>query len=232
MSAALERAARRLPGRSAAAKVVCVAAYLALAWLFGGPVGLAIGIAVVIARWTFGFATGWLWIGAIGALAAACAATFVRGLPTSSVVGPGFGEHHIAAHVLVGTSLALAAFAGLLEADRTRWRPPRRRRLAAARAGRRGRGVAVATAAGGPLFDAGQDRPSREEVAGAAPGRPREPDTPSGGAGPSLDLRPPDPTPPATARRPRSRAPRATGRPARGSPAPPRDGGTGQPPRP
>jgi len=207
------------------AKAACVVAYLAVAWLFGGSIGLAIGIAVVVARWAFGFATSWLWIGSIAALGAACVATFVQGLPTSSVVGPDFGAHHIAAHALVGASLALAAFAGLLEADRTRWRRPRRRRLVAARVGRRGKGVAVATTSSALPVEARPD---------GAPKTAPSASTPPGGSGATPDLRPtgtgppaasgPPATPrPATRRRPRQRRP---------SPDPPPAPGTEPPPRP
>jgi hypothetical protein len=125
MSAALRIASNRLPGRSVAAKVLLALVYVALAWLFGGTAGLVVGVVVVVSRWVFGLPGRWYWIGALAALAAAPVATIAQGLPGSSVVGPEFGEHHLAAHVLVGISLALAAFAGLLETERTHWRPPR-----------------------------------------------------------------------------------------------------------
>jgi hypothetical protein len=115
----IRRTARRVRGRWAVMLVV----YLALAWLFGGPVGLAIGLAAVAAWAAFRLRTRDLWIGSLAALAAAPVALIAQGLPKTLVVGPSFGESHLAAHVLVGISMALAAFAGLIELDRT-W-PPR-----------------------------------------------------------------------------------------------------------
>ncbi len=242
MSTAIGRSARRLPGRGAVAKSACVVGYVALAWLFGGTLGLVIGVAVVAARWAFAFAASWLWIGSIAALTAACVATIVQGLPNSSVVGPDFGEHHIAAHVLVGISLALAAFAGLLEADRTRWRRPRRHRLVAALAARRGSGVAVAGAAApsegvrrGPQTDLRppdvtasrpeqeQLLPSPSEVPGEVGAVPTEPTA----DGP---LRATEPR--ANRRRAGGSRPTGRGRPRRPPPSPPPTPGTEQPPRP
>ena len=131
MSAVL-RTADRLPGRTAAGKAACAVGYVALAWLFGGAAGFALAVLIVVSRWAFALPARYFWIGALGALGAAPIATIAQGLPGSSVVGPEFGEHHLAAHFLVGASLALAAFAGLLDADRTQWRPPAKRRGAAA----------------------------------------------------------------------------------------------------
>ncbi len=131
MSAVL-RTADRLPGRTAAGKAACAVGYVALAWLFGGAAGFALAVLIVVSRWAFALPARYFWIGALGALGAAPIAIIAQGLPGSSVVGPEFGEHHLAAHFLVGASLALAAFAGLLDADRTHWRPPAKRRGAAA----------------------------------------------------------------------------------------------------
>jgi len=97
--------------------------YLAAGWLFGDLVGLAIGVAVLVARVAFRLSARDYWIAAVAAMVAAPVATIAQGLPDSAVVGPQFGESHIAAHVLVGVSLSLATFGGLLELDRTRWRP-------------------------------------------------------------------------------------------------------------
>jgi hypothetical protein len=252
MSTALGRSARRLPGRGVIAKAACVVAYVALAWLFGGTLGLVVGVAVVLSRWAFGFAASWLWIGSVGALTAACVATIVQGLPSRSVVGPDFGEHHIAAHVLVGVSLALAAFAGLLEADRTRWRRPRRHRLVAAQVARRGSGVAVSTTVSsssaavtpstavrssaerrtGPQTDlrppdAPKIRPERGRLLPAVDEAPAQVDE-----GLPAEGSPPAATRPPARRRPRGPRPTGRGRPAKPSPGPPPDPGTEQPPRP
>ncbi len=149
MSGRARPAFDRPPGATLTARVAIAALYLGAGWLFGGLVGLAIGVAVLVARVAFRLGTHEYWIGAVAAMVAAPVATIAQGLPHSAVIGPQFGESHMAAHVLVGVSLSLATFAGLLELDRTRWRPARapraRERIRVRAVGRatvRGAGVA------------------------------------------------------------------------------------------
>ncbi len=147
MSGRTRPAPGHLPGATRTVRVALAIVYLAAGWLFGGLVGLAIGLAVIVARVAFGIGNRDYWIGAVAAMIAAPVATVAQGLPHSAVVGPQFGESHIAAHILVGVSLSLATFAGLLELDRTRWRPPvapraRGRARAVGRVAVRGAGVA------------------------------------------------------------------------------------------
>lgn len=90
-------------------------AYLGLTYLFGGRYGLVIGCLVVAGAVGLRLTPRAYWAGALLALAAAPFALVFQGLPTSRVVGPGFAQAHLAAHVLTGIALALAGWAALSE---------------------------------------------------------------------------------------------------------------------
>jgi hypothetical protein len=91
------------------------AGFLAVVFLFGGPYGLLFGAVLVAATLLTRVEVRWLWGLAVLLLAASPFALMAQGLPSGPVVGPGFGTDHMLAHVLVGMSLASAAWAGLLE---------------------------------------------------------------------------------------------------------------------
>jgi hypothetical protein len=77
------------------------------------------------AWWLLGIDRRVLWPAAVVALAVAPVALAAQGLPSSPVVGAGFGTQHQAANLLVQIAVLLAAFAGLTEL--ARMLPPARR---------------------------------------------------------------------------------------------------------
>jgi hypothetical protein len=87
----------------------------AATWLVGGILGLLTGIVIVFWWWGLRPRIGVLWALSVVPLAAAPITIIVEGLPHARVVGPGFGAEHLLAHRVVTVSLALAAFAGLVE---------------------------------------------------------------------------------------------------------------------
>jgi hypothetical protein len=208
--------------------VLLAAVYLALCWLFGGIAGLVVGAIVVVARGAFALPATYFWIGSLAAMAAAPAATIAQGLPGRSVVGPEFGEHHLAAHVLVGVSLALAGFAGLLELDRTHWRRPRGRAAAAVPARRRvGREAGPASVAPTPV---GDGAPPPVPV----PAEPEPEEAPAGIGTAQQELLPPEfpPAPVPPGPRPVRRPTRRRSPAPRKRPSPPPAGGAEPPPAP
>ena len=103
-----------------------LAGYVALGWLFAGRYGL-LACTVMAALWVYLRPPRWVpWAAAVGFLCAAPIAILVQGLPRSGTLGGSFGTQHMAAHVLVGLSLAAAALAGLVDLQeelRARRRP-------------------------------------------------------------------------------------------------------------
>ncbi len=87
----------------------------AATWVFGGWSGLAIGALILAAWWVLAVPRSAFWALAVILMAAAPFALMFQGLPSSAVIGAGFGAKHLIAHTLVGASLALAAFAGTAE---------------------------------------------------------------------------------------------------------------------
>ncbi len=86
--------------------------FAAVAWLVAGRIGLLAGAAVALA-WLLARPPGSvLWVGGVLAMAAAPVALIAEGL---SPIDPGFARAHLAAHALVGLSLALVSFAACLE---------------------------------------------------------------------------------------------------------------------
>ena len=88
--------------------------YLGLMSLFGGRYGAVVAL-VVVAAWRVGVPRPAFWAAAVLLMAAVPVALMAQGLPRTPVVGSDFGTSHLAAHVLVGLSLALAGFAGMWE---------------------------------------------------------------------------------------------------------------------
>jgi hypothetical protein len=92
-----------------------LAAYLALGWLFAGRYGL-VACALMAALWVYLRPPRWvLWAASVGFMCAAPIAMLIQGLPRSGTLGGSFGTQHMAAHVLVGLSLAAAGLAGLVD---------------------------------------------------------------------------------------------------------------------
>jgi hypothetical protein len=92
-----------------------LAVYLALGWLFAGRYGI-LACACMAALWVYLRPPRWiLWAASVGFMCAAPIAILVQGLPGSGTLGGSFGTQHMAAHVLVGLSLAAAGLAGLVD---------------------------------------------------------------------------------------------------------------------
>jgi hypothetical protein len=89
--------------------------FLPVAWFFGSWVGLAAGLFAVAVWWGTSRPRIILWPAAVGSLAAAPIATWLQGLPDSSVVGADFGVRHWLANDMVIASLIVATFASLVE---------------------------------------------------------------------------------------------------------------------
>ena len=104
-----------------------------LAFFFEGRFGLIAGAAAFAAWWGLALSRRVLWGSSVLLLAAAPVVLIIQGLPSSKVVGAGFGVQHLLAHRLVVLSLivaTLAAFSDLLDLDmRLRRRRSGRRRL-------------------------------------------------------------------------------------------------------
>jgi hypothetical protein len=88
--------------------------YIAALWFFSGPLGLAIGMGLLLI-WSLRPPTWAYWLGALLCLTAAPLAIMAEGLPSGPTAGPNFGTSHPVAHVLVASSLAFAGFAAILE---------------------------------------------------------------------------------------------------------------------
>ena len=95
-------------------------AFVGLAYFFGGVVGALVGLALVVAWWR-GVSTRTLWIAGLSALVVAPFAVLLSGIPPA--VRPGFGEHTLAGHVLVGIGLACILLAVLRELPSVRTEP-------------------------------------------------------------------------------------------------------------
>jgi hypothetical protein len=103
--------------RKTLALAIC---FPALAFFFEGRFGLIAASAAFIAWWGFALPRPVLWGSAVLLLATAPIVLMAQGLPSSKVVGAGFGVEHLLAHRLVVLSLvvaALAAFSELLDLD-------------------------------------------------------------------------------------------------------------------
>jgi len=89
--------------------------FVFLIWLFGGVGGLVAGLFIVALGAGLRLSAGFFWGLAVLLMALAPLAILFGGLPKTPAPGPSFGARHMAAHVLVGLSLASAAWAGLSE---------------------------------------------------------------------------------------------------------------------
>jgi hypothetical protein len=96
-------------------RVIAAVTFLGLMYLFGGLVGLIVGVPIAAGSIFLRLPRSVFWGAAVAFMAAAPLALLAQGLPHRPVVGPSFGTDHLVAHVLVGLSLALAGWAGLNE---------------------------------------------------------------------------------------------------------------------
>lgn len=93
-------------------RLVLALVFVALAGLFGGPVGAIAGLVLVLVWWRGGRPIH-LWALGIALLAAAPLAVLATGL--TAAVTPEFGVKTMAAHVLVGLGLASITLGALIE---------------------------------------------------------------------------------------------------------------------
>jgi hypothetical protein len=117
---------RRLVGRAILLSIL----FPAVAWFFGGWLGLIVGATAVAGWWLFALPRFVFWLASVICMSLVPVATWAQGLPQTPVVGSDFGTNHWVAHRLVIASLVLAAFAGLTELlglrmGRSRARPGR-----------------------------------------------------------------------------------------------------------
>ncbi len=89
--------------------------FVLLVWLFGGVGGLVAGLVLVALGAGLRLPARFFWGLAVLLMALAPLAILFGGLPKTPAPGPSFGTRHMAAHVLVGLSLACAAWAGSSE---------------------------------------------------------------------------------------------------------------------
>ena len=82
-------------------------ALVAVLGLLGGPVGLVLGLALVVYDAVRSPSPRQLLLGSVLLLAAVPLAVLARGLPTRVTLGPDLAAGNPAAHVLAGTGLAL-----------------------------------------------------------------------------------------------------------------------------
>ncbi|HYT30571.1 MAG TPA: hypothetical protein VEN82_07320 [Actinomycetota bacterium] len=94
-------------------RIVGGAAFVILAWFFGGVVGAIIGLAVVVSR-VRNPGSNTYWAAGAAAFVVAGVAVVVQGLPFG-LAGPQFGARHWVATGLVGIGLACLAMAALIE---------------------------------------------------------------------------------------------------------------------
>jgi hypothetical protein len=98
-----------------ARRTAMVVIFVFLMWLFGGVGGLVAGLVIVALGAGLRLPMGFFWGLAVLLMAPAPLAILFGGLPKTPAPGPSFGTRHVAAHVLVGLSLASAAWAGSSE---------------------------------------------------------------------------------------------------------------------
>ena len=96
-------------------RTAMVATFVLLMWLFGGVGGLVAGLVIVALGTGLRLPAGYFWGLAVLLMALAPFAILFGGLPKTPAPGPSFGTRHMTAHVLVGLSLASAAWAGSSE---------------------------------------------------------------------------------------------------------------------
>ena len=89
------------------------AAFVILAWFFGGAAGAIIGLALVLGRVRYPGSNAY-WAAGAAAFVVAGVAVVVQGLPFG-LAGPQFGARHWVATGLVGIGLACLAMAALIE---------------------------------------------------------------------------------------------------------------------
>jgi hypothetical protein len=92
-----------------------IVVFVSLSWWFGGALGLAVAVAVTSLWWILRPPRAVVWGLAATLLAVTPIVLVLEGLPTSRVVGPQFGLHHLASHRLTVSSLLLVMFAALTE---------------------------------------------------------------------------------------------------------------------
>jgi hypothetical protein len=93
-------------------RTATVVSFVLLAWLFGGVGGLVAGLVLVALGAGLRLPARFFWGLAVLLMALAPLAILFGGLPKTPAPGPSFGTRHMTAHVLVGLSLASAAWAG------------------------------------------------------------------------------------------------------------------------
>jgi hypothetical protein len=86
-----------------------------MAWLFMGGFGLTVGVVLVAIWWLIEPSQSALWKLSIALTVTGMLLLLAQGLPRSPVVGAQFGVDHLLAHRVVGTALAVAAFAAIVE---------------------------------------------------------------------------------------------------------------------
>jgi hypothetical protein len=94
---------------------VVTGTYLALSFLFGGPYGLLVGAAVTATSIFSRLTTFPYWLASVVFMAAAPFSIVIQGLPSTRIIGPGFGTRHLVAHVFVAFALATAGWGALRE---------------------------------------------------------------------------------------------------------------------
>ena len=98
-----------------ARQTATVVSFVLLMWMFGGVGGLVAGLVIVALGAGLRLPAGFFWGLAVLLMALAPLAILFGGLPKTPAPGPSFGTRHMAAHALVGLSLASAAWAGASE---------------------------------------------------------------------------------------------------------------------
>jgi hypothetical protein len=89
--------------------------YLGLVLFFGGVWGLVVGATILGSYALFRFPTRTFWLAAVAFMGMTPFAIVAQGLPNAGIAGPDFGTRHMVAHVFVGISLALVAWAAMNE---------------------------------------------------------------------------------------------------------------------